>query len=212
MTTEIEGQELTPELAAAEAARARADQPPGVDDGPARPSSHFRDVAAADRPDVLVTDDPSAEDRSAVANGTAEDDGDEWAAVTEWLLADESEVLTLKLKLRVGGTDADPKIIPWIIRAVGIDVIRSAEREAAGNRQQRRNGEGYDELKANLRVVVEGTVQPDLKAAARAKGLADPTMLVQRRFAFKPGLIAQIAGEIMSVSGFDADDVRAAGN
>lgn len=218
----------SPEQIAADQALARAGRPPEALGGPPAPvtdgaengegdepvepqrSGHMAKVANAERPDVLAVEDEYADARERAAAGVAAED--DWEAVTEWLLSDTSDVITRKLMLRVGGGDDDPQILPWIIRAVGIDVIRTAEREAAGNRQQRRDGQGYDELKANLRIVVEGTVRPDLKPLARGKGLADATVLVQRRFAYRPGLIAQIAGEIMSVSGFDADDVRAAGN
>jgi hypothetical protein len=179
-----------------------------------REAPNLSRLATQPRPDVEVDDDPTEEARARVANAPQTAEEDDWDRVTEWLLSDTTEVITRKLKIRVGGSDEEPQMMPWVIRAIGIDVIRQAEREASGqNRAARRANEGgYDELKANLRVLVEGTVKPDLRQAAAQAGIADPAILLQRRLAFRPGLIAQLAGEVMSLSGFDADDVRAAGN
>jgi hypothetical protein len=169
----------------------------------------------------VVVADEYVDARDAVADGSG--DEADFERVQEWLLSDEAEVNTRKLLVRLGGADSDPLIAPWFIRAIGIDTIRSAEREAsAANRAARRAGaEQYDELKANLRIVVEGTVgigKPpweggqDCKTLAQQKGLRDPTTWLQRKFQFRPGAIARIAGEIMGLSGFDQEDVRAAGN
>lgn len=170
------------------------------------------ELARQERPDIEVEGDDGYDSRAAVAmgNGTEED----WERTTEWLLQDTAEVVTLTLWLKVG----DPKdpAIPWIIKAIPTDVIRSAEREArAGNRAARRNAgqaQQYDDLKANLRVMVEGTVTPDLPDLASRQGLRDPATLLQRRFAYKPGIVAQVASQIMAISGFDEEDVQAAGN
>lgn len=224
--TQAEG---SAEQLAAEAALARAENPPEALGGEPQPAADLpgaigrsSDMAAklaehrADGEDVIVADEYH-DARNRVSNGQG--DEEDLAKVTEWLLSDDAEVNTRMLKVRLGGSDDDPLVAPWYIRAIGIDVIRSAEREAAGNRAQRRSGgSGYDELAANLRIVVEGTAAvgaadgPDLKQLAKQKGLGDATILVERRFRFRPGAIAQIAGEVMALSGFDAEDVRAAGN
>jgi hypothetical protein len=175
-----------------------------------------REMRESDDSDVLIVDDDALEAREAAASGNASED--DWDSVTEWLLGDTVEAMTRKLSIRVGGTDDEPRMMPWIIKAIPIDVIRMAERDATGNQQgqqRRRRPAGaprYDELKANLRVIVEGTVKPDLKQAAQEAGIADPTVLLQRRLAMRVGVVAQIAGEIMSLSGFDESDVQAAGN
>jgi hypothetical protein len=213
---EQEQEQTTAEAAAAEAL-ARAHRPPGIEVvGDAERSGAGRriaDAAQAGRTegDVLVAD----EDRDAVKRVAAgRGDADDMAVTTEWLLADEQTVNTRKLTVRLGGSDDEPVMGPWIIQAIDTNVIRAAEREAAGiNRAQRRAAAdgGYDELKANLRVVAEGTVVPDLKQLARQKGLADPVILLRQRFQFRVGVITAIAAEVMALSGFDQDDVRAAG-
>jgi hypothetical protein len=201
------------EEAAAEAL-ARAHVPPGMTVVDADRSAGRRIASAAqaarEEGDVVVADE---EDRGSVKRVAAgRGDEDDVAVTTEWLLADEQQVNTRKLMVRLGGSDDNPVNGPWIIRAIDTNVIRSAEREAAGdNRAARRAGSGYDELKANLRVVAEGTVVPDLKQLARQKGLADPVILLRQRFQFRVGVITALAAEIMALSGFDQDDVRAAG-
>lgn len=177
-----------------------------------------REARESGTSDVLhVADDPSLEARDRAASGAATDE--DWAEVTEWLLTETPEVIIRELRLRVGGGDDDPKIIPWVVKAIPMAVIKQAEREAtqgaAANRSQRRQAAGgprqYDDVKANLRVIVEGTMKPDLKELAAQQGLRDAAVLVQRRFAYRPGVMAQLAGEIMSISGFDDADVEAAG-
>lgn len=171
--------------------------------------------------DVVAVKDTYTEARERAVDGEA--DEVDYEAIQEWLLSDEAEVNTRELTVRLGGSDKKPLMAPWFIRAVGVDVIRSAEREAAGNRSQRRdpNAPQYDELKANLRIVVEGTVgigkAPwdgglDPKQLAQQKGLRDPTTWLARKLQFRPGIIAMLAGQIMALSGFDQEDVRAAGN
>lgn len=224
---------------AADAALRRANQPPAFiqKDGPPaathQPVSddepgpeplkaqtgleRMAELASAERPDVQV-DDPYVESRDALATGSA--DEADLETITEWLLSDQTEVNTRRLRIRLGGSDEQPLFAAWFIQAIGIDTIRSAEREAAGaNRAQRRGQQQqYDELKANLRIVAVGTAAvgapngPTLVALAQQKGLRDPVTLIEQKFVKRPGLIAQIAGEIMALSGFDADDVRAAGN
>lgn len=39
--------------------------------------------------------------------------------------------------------------------------------------------------------------------------MISPEMAVKTRFDHKPGLLAQIAGEVLSMSGYDDDDLRA---
>lgn len=196
--------------AAAEAALARAGQPPGAAGRDAARRVHEH-TQRADGGDVQVIEDEYRESLDRVGQGQADDD--DVARATEWLLSDEQQVNTRKLSVRIGGSDDEPIYAGWVISAIPVDVIRAAEREAVGNRAQRRAADGgYDELKANLRVVAEGTREPDVKAIARQQGMADPTVLLRQRFRFRPGVLTQIAGEIMSLSGFDTEDVRAAGN
>jgi hypothetical protein len=208
-------EDLTPEEAAAAEALARAQDPPSPVNDEDRAAA--RRVAQsmpsrAERTDVEVLDDSYDESMDKLRDGVPTDEED-LAAATEWLLSDEQTVNTRKLRIRVGGSDEDPLYVGWVIKAIGVDVIRSAEREASGaNRAARRAGSQYDELKANLRIVAQGTVAPDVAAAANAKGMRDPASWLERKFRYRSGVLTQIAGEIMSLSGFDAEDVKAAGN
>lgn len=135
-------------------------------------------------------------------------DGEQSSAL-EWFLSDdpaEDIEQTRVLELNVGARDGGEKWIEWTIRAVDLDTIRRIRRQTLGNRAARQGG--VDEVQANLKIVLAGTVDPDLTAAAHAKQVAEPTRLLQHRFRHKPGLLGQIAGEIMALSGFDDEDVR----
>lgn len=212
---EQQEQQLSPQEEAAQEALARAAIPPGssVEDEEDRAAGRRMAARVAqqrgDGDGVEVIEDSYRAAMDAVEGGST--DEEDIAAATEWLLSDEQVVNTRKLRIRIGGSDDDPEYGGWVIRAVGVDVIRGAEREASGNRQQQRSGQGYDELKANLRIVAAGTIEPDLVAVAKQRGIRDPAVILRQRFQFRSGILAQIAGEIMSLSGFDAEDVRTAG-
>lgn len=112
------------------------------------------------------------------------------------------------------GTDEKEKQVPWTVKGVDMETIRAIRNAAQNTRRTRRTGEA-DEHKVNLSVVVAGTVDPPIMEAcaevANATGKAvDPVQYLKDRFRTKPGFIAQIAGKIMSLSGFDADDVQEA--
>jgi hypothetical protein len=91
------------------------------------------------------------------------------------------------------------------------DTLAQINRMGAANvnRQQRRQrSKAVDTTMTNARVVAAGTVYPDLTQLCRDKGIADPAMLVRMKFRRKPGLLIQLAGEVLTLSGFDDDDVR----
>ena len=56
-------------------------------------------------------------------------------------------------------------------------------------------------------IVAAGTVEPDLQQIAAQMGAPTIAAMLLRRFSHKPGLIGQISGEIMGLSGFDDEDV-----
>lgn len=129
----------------------------------------------------------------------------------EWFLSDVSEDLTDDIQINVG-TGRTPKWLTWTIKPVDLDKLRRIRRQSSqGNRRSRITGQpNLDADNANLRIVIEGTVYPDLHAASKQIGTVDPADAVRIKFKHKPGLIDQIAGEIMSLSGYDDDDVREA--
>jgi hypothetical protein len=141
----------------------------------------------------------------------------EIADATEWLLSSDPEDFTHEIEINVG-TPKKAKWINWEIKPVDLDTLRRIRKAATegSTRAQRRAATGdLDEVEANLRIVVEGTVTPNLREAANQARLVDPADILRRRFGHKPGLLGQIAGEIMSISGYDDEDVRevdAAGN
>jgi len=128
----------------------------------------------------------------------------------EWFLSNEDQDFTQELSLNVG-SPAKPKWINWEIKTVDLDTLRRIRRQSqAGSRAQRRGAQAgeIDEVEANLRIVLEGTASPDLHDIAKQMGDIDPAETLKRRFSHKPGLIGQISGEIMSISGYDDEDVR----
>lgn len=145
---------------------------------------------------------------------------DEVDAATEWFLTDEEAPETDNFELNVGSPD-NPRWIGWTIRAVDQEVLKRIRREGEQRTGRRSRAAGaipdIDPQEANARIVVEGTVTPDLAEIARRKGIeqiADPMVaqiqVVKHRFRHKPGLVDQIAGRIMDLSGYNEDDVREA--
>lgn len=123
----------------------------------------------------------------------------------------------------------EKRFIPWTIRVVDSDRIRELRR-AGENRNARRQRQmgvipDADDSNFELRLIVEGTVNPDLYEVARnpqvvaqlrGMGLPErhpdpmfmPMQAVKARFGHKPLLIEQIAREILNFGGGDAEDVR----
>lgn len=143
-------------------------------------------------------------------------------AATEWFLSDEELPATRTIRINVGSADAQ-RWIPWTIRSVDSDVLRRIRTEGQNRAARRaRQATGLSEVdpqEANARIVVEGTVAPDLgeivlKKLRDDQRPSDPAaarmIVLKHRFRHKPGLIDQIAGEIMSLSGYDEEDIQEA--
>lgn len=142
---------------------------------------------------------------------------------TEWLLGafHEPPAVENTLLVNVGGVGGARKEISWRIRAIAGPTIRKIRDEAeqvvrrAGNSGA---GAGSAGFRANVKIVIEGTVDPDIRAVAKQSGLVDPSDILEMALQNKQGLIDQIAGSIMTLSGYDQEDVqdalevRAAGN
>jgi hypothetical protein len=118
------------------------------------------------------------------------------------------------------GTPRKPKKILWVIRALERHEIRRIEESVQSSRGVRDGRGASPEIRflTSVRIVVEGTVTPDLRAGAKQIGLASPHDFLEESLKFKSGLIEQIAGEIYGLSGFDqadlsdATEVEATGN
>jgi hypothetical protein len=116
------------------------------------------------------------------------------------------------LKVNVG-TAAEPKRVRWLIQPVDdteITRIRDGAR-TKGTRAQRRNGTAdVDEGLVARRIVVLGTVTPDFKELAKRLNLVDPADAVSAYFKKfgKTGLITQLSGEILGLSGWDDEAIQ----
>lgn len=181
--------------------------PPGLtSDSPLPPPTELRERGQG-RPDLPV------DDVVQVLGGGGRTSVTENSSALEWFLSEapeDSGADQKVIEINVG-TDAEERWIKWTIRPVDSDSLRRIQKISA----PRRGKEDVAADMVNLRVVVAGTVVPDLGTAARQMDIADPAMAVRMRFAFKPGLVTQLAGKIMELSGFDDEDVReaaAAGN
>jgi hypothetical protein len=139
---------------------------------------------------------------------------EEQTAALDWLLKadpDPGELETKVLDLNFGTSDR-PMYVPWEIQPVGLDRMRDIRNAARNSRQARKTGQ-VDETRMNLQIIVAGTKTPDVRQAAeiarsQGNGTGDPVEILRARFQSKPGYIAQISAEIMSLSGFDDEDVQ----
>lgn len=135
------------------------------------------------------------------------------SSALDWFLSEapeDNDEITKVIELNVGSSERE-HWIKWTIRAVDVDTLRRINKMTSA----RRGKEDVAADLAQLRVIVEGTVDPDLRVVAQQVGIADPAMALRKRFAFKPGLVSQIASRVLELSGFDDEDVReaaAAGN
>jgi hypothetical protein len=132
---------------------------------------------------------------------------------------DEEERKTFRINW---GTEDKPDYVDWKIREVDGQMLRAIRKREQATREARRTGI-VDEYRVNLQVIVAGTVDPDLAAAAKAVSEAtgenvSAVDLVDKRFKKRPGFVPQLAAHIMAMSGFDdeaiteQDQVIAAGN
>lgn len=130
----------------------------------------------------------------------------------------DSAVVTRVLRVNVGAPQT-PKIVRWTIRSISGARIRKIQEDARAEARRVKGQEGTNAVFAgNLRIVVEGTVDPDLRAGASRFQVADPADFLEVALQSKQGLIDQISGAILTLSGYDEDDVndemeaKAAGN
>lgn len=174
-----------------------------------------RRVAEAEDEDVVVdgVDGGKARvKRPAVSEADAED-------ATVWLLqsfADELEPAQHTLKLNVGSL-SKARWIKWRIQAVRREVIDKLRDETlpSQNRAMRRGGASTTmqeqqnaQWKLDIKLVLAGTVEPDLRAAVKSTGFADAEAFVEDAFKFNSGLVSIISNSILTLSGYDEDNVQ----
>lgn len=139
----------------------------------------------------------------------------------EWFLSNEEIPAEKTLDVNVGA-----RTVPWTIKAIDADALKQARKMSEeGSRTQKRAraqsgvAAEVDQAENNARVVIAGTVDPDLRKLAaemQAKiGFVDhrpdkdaaAVELLRDRFANKPGIIDMLAGEIVVLSGYDDEAV-----
>jgi len=186
-------------------------KPPEVDPEPQRqqtfeplpPPSGLRG-----RKDEFVDDRPVEEVLEALAADKPISEGESRSA-TDWFLSEdptEEGDSTHTIELNVGvGEKQD--WISWVVRPIDSDELRRIQRQTQALRRRGKQDDIAVDLLGNLKTVIAGSVDPDIEAIAQEQRVA-PEGLLQRRFRSKPGLIAQLASQIMSLSGFDDEDVR----
>lgn len=151
---------------------------------------------------------PNPEVLEALAKGKSITEPEAISA-TDWFLAEEQEDDTVdethSIDLNVGVDEE--KWITWIARPIDSDELRRIQRQSAVMRKRSKQDDLAIDQIGNIRVIIEGSVEPDIRAIAEQRGEV-PEAVVLKRFKRKPGLIAQLAGRIMALSGFDDDDIR----
>jgi hypothetical protein len=186
-------EQLEAQVAERQRRRREKEQAAGAPDGPPREGKELLVAAAKEKP--LQPE--------------------ELVSATDYFLATaedaEVKVEPKELKLNVG-TKEKPAWVRWAIMPVEDTEITKIRKSAlVGTRAQRRKGDAEaDEALVSRRLVVRGTVDPDPAELARTMQLVDPADAVQRFFARygKTGLITQISGEILSISGWDDEDIQ----
>jgi hypothetical protein len=133
----------------------------------------------------------------------------EATSALEWFLSEEpdedvEQTHTIEINVGVGDTQ---HWISWVVRPIDGDVLRRIQRQTSAMRRRGRQDDLAVDQLGNLKVIVAGSVEPDIEAIAVQQG-KPPEGILLKRFAKKPGLIAQLATQIMALSGFDDDDVR----
>lgn len=194
-------------------------RPPAEPDGHEQRQQH-RQARASEQPlpppTALKTPGRQApqEDRSTreVLDALADDkpvSRKEASSALEWFLSEDpnaDEEQTHAIELNVGVGDRE-HWITWIVRPVDQDELRRVQRQTANLRRRSKQDDLAVDQLGNLKIIIAGSVEPDVRALAEQQGVA-PEALLQKRFRTKPGLIPQLSNQIMSLSGFDDEDVR----
>lgn len=165
-------------------------------------------TALRGREDRPQEERPTPEVLDALANDKTVTDTEATSAL-DWFLAedpDEDLEQTHTIEINVGVGDKE-HWISWVVRPIDGDVLRRIQRQTSNMRRRGRQDDLAVDQLGNLKVIVAGSVEPDIESIAEQQG-KQPEAILLRRFAKKPGLIAQLATQIMALSGFDDDDVR----
>lgn len=175
----------------ATAAQKRADGP-----GPVGPGEEFPTLGG-DRPkEEAVRAAAGAKRPERELTAEQQDNATAW-----FLEEDPEEVPTRSFQLNVGVENE--RWVTWTVRAIDRDELRVLRRQSRRGRQGTE-----DDLSLNLRIAAAGTVNPPISEARVRGEFADPAEALNYRLRHKQGLIDQIAGEVLTASGYDDNDVR----
>lgn len=176
---------------------------------PVQPVGEGQEFPAFEPSDVF-DGDPEAAAVRAVAKGSK--DAKDLADATAWFMSDApAPPVTRTFGLNVGRYDEaggvwEDFFVDWTVTAISREKIREIQRMSVPARQ--RSGGTMDATRANLGIAAEGTTTPDIASIAAQLGTQDLAEVLRRRLAHKAGLIDQIAGEVLTVSGYDDADLR----
>lgn len=209
--------------------KVRGEKGPRGAEGPTGvPEAHPEPTAEQMRQQADVAADRASQTqavRTAAAIGAGEAKGpmtpEAQASALDWFLSDEEVPMEYTLDVDIGPPDGK-RIVPWTITAISSDTLKAIRAAAQeGNRGRRRGmaaaGQApeINEQEMNARIVVAGSVNPNLVDAAAKRGAPEhpdpmtaPVQLLQHRLRHKPGLIDQLSGEVLRISGYDDDDIR----
>lgn len=199
---------------------------------PAEPAPSFIERAAAAQGGSLGHTASERPDRTgselnqALAHGERVRDSEQTAAL-DFFLSDaevNDDDLDEEMWLNIGGPEREdggaedpahpPRWMKWVVRPIGEDVIDAArkmsERPRRGRRRRGAPDIDTDNAMVAARIVAAATVEPDPAEIAQRLNIADPALAIRRRFdrLGKGGLVTQISGRVLSISGYDEDDVR----
>jgi hypothetical protein len=195
----------------------RVQQPPEPPERPVAPRPRQRQQEQALPPPTALRgreERPQEEDRGTpdvLADLAADKSVSESEATSalEWFLdeePDEDAEPTHIIEINVGVGD-NSKWVRWTVRPIDTDELRRIQRTTSALRRRGRQDDLAIDQLGNLKVIIAGSVEPDVEALAHDRGVT-PEALLQKQFRKKPGLIAQIANQIMALYGFDDEDVR----
>jgi hypothetical protein len=178
------------------------------------PSVAAPDVVRPRQKDELPTDGAGVVREAAQENVPHRDDDERIQSATDFLLSafhDERREITQTLIINVGGVGNDRKEVSWTIKALPGPLVRKIREDSeAVVRRAGGTGAGVvsSSFQAAVRYLIEASVDPNLKQLARQTGIADPAAFLEEALNLKQGLIEQISGKILALSGYDADDVQ----
>lgn len=135
----------------------------------------------------------SPEEQAALAASNGERlDEEQIQRATDWFLSEEDEPVAITtFDVNVAPASKPAKWIRWSIRPLTRHEFKQIQEDASG-----------DDLEANVRTVIAGSIEPNFADERVRHGLADPADILKRKVKHKPGLIEQLSRKINEASGF----------